>query len=259
MPPWTGIRLDGYVHPAFAERGIGSALHERGKRRAEALSRRAPPDETIVIYHGAWHGTAAAAFLRHRGWEPARTFWRMRIEMDGPPPSLAWPGGIVVRAASIPEDEVPLHAAMEEAFADHWDHRPVPFDRWIHDYRTHPGYDPTLWFVAWEGREIAGAVICRRFTSDEPDCAWIDDVGVRPPWRRRGVAMALLLHGFHELYRRGIRKAALMVDAGSAVGAPALYDRAGMIVHRRIDVFRKVLISRNARTATKRAQVTPTA
>jgi GNAT superfamily N-acetyltransferase len=131
---------------------------------------------------------------------------------------------------------------MEEAFGDHWEHRPVPFDRWLHDHRTHPGYDPGLWFLAVEGDDIAGGVICERFTSEQPDCAWVDDVAVRRPWRRRGVALALLLHAFGVLYRRGIRKAALTVDSDSPTGATGLYERAGMRVERSIDVFGKEIV-----------------
>jgi GNAT superfamily N-acetyltransferase len=165
----------------------------------------------------------------------------MRIDMSEPPPPPRWPEGIAVRGPR-PGEEPAVHEAMEEAFADHWEHRPVPFDRWLHDYRTHPGYDPGLWFLAVDGDDIAGGVICERFTSEEPDCGWVDDVAVRRPWRRRGVALALLLHAFGELYGRGIRKAALTVDSDSPTGATVLYERAGMRVERSIDVFGKEII-----------------
>jgi GNAT superfamily N-acetyltransferase len=131
---------------------------------------------------------------------------------------------------------------MEEAFADHWEHRPMTFDRWLHDYQTHPGYDRGLWFLAVDGDDIAGGVICERFTSEEPDCAWVDDVAVRRPWRRRGVALALLLHAFGVLYGRGIRKAALTVDSNSPTRATGLYERAGMQMERSIDVFGKEVV-----------------
>jgi mycothiol synthase len=93
-----------------------------------------------------------------------------------------------------------------------------------------------------DGDDIAGGVICERFTSEEPDCGWVDDVAVRRPWRRRGVALALLLHAFGELFGRGIRKAALTVDSDSPTGATVLYERAGMRVDRSIDVFGKEII-----------------
>jgi mycothiol synthase len=62
---------------------------------------------------------------------------------------------------------------------------------------------------------------------------------VRRPWRRRGIALALLQHELGVLYARGIRAAMLSVDADSPTGATRLYERAGMREHRRIDVYSK--------------------
>jgi mycothiol synthase len=56
----------------------------------------------------------------------------------------------------------------------------------------------------------------------------VGTLGVRRPWRRRGVALALLQHSFGEFYRRGLRKAGLGVDASSLTGATRLYRKAGM-------------------------------
>ena len=55
-------------------------------------------------------------------------------------------------------------------------------------------------------------------------------VGVRRPWRKRGLGLALLRHAFAEYHRHGVRKVGLSVDAESSTGAPRLYGRAGMRV-----------------------------
>jgi mycothiol synthase len=241
-PPWNSFRLDGYVHPDATGRGLGTELLERGEARARELALRGTPGDRVVAFHGVWHGAAGARLLGQRGFTPSRVFWRMRIEMESPPRTPEWPDGITVRPARQGE-EAAIHAASEEAFADHWEHRPSTLHRWLHDQRAHPGYDPSLWFVGVDGEQIAGLVLCRRFDSEEPDAAYIEDVSVRRPWRRRGLALALLLHAFGELHRQGIKKAVLDVDAESAMGAPRLYERAGMQVQRRIDVFGKVLVA----------------
>ena len=240
--PWTGLRVDGYVHPEHWGRGIGSALLARGEQRAQGLAGLAPPGERVELFHGTWHGTTPARLLEGRGYELARTYWRMRIEMDRPPRPPAPPDGITIRTALEGEDEPAIHTASEEAFADHWRHRPTPLDQWLYGYRSHPSYDPELWFLAVDGPEIAGVVICHRTTSEEPDGAWVEDVSVRRPWRGRGVATELLLHAFGQLYRRGIRTAALDVDSENPTGATKVYERAGMRVQRRIDVYRKELV-----------------
>jgi mycothiol synthase len=69
----------------------------------------------------------------------------------------------------------------------------------------------------------------------------VDDVGVRRPWRRQGLALALLRHAFGEFYRRDIQGAALVVDATSLTGATKLYEKAGMQVFRQFDSYEKVL------------------
>ena len=45
-----------------------------------------------------------------------------------------------------------MHAAQQESFRDHWEH----IDRSIEEWRTllveTPGFDPSLWFIARDGR-----------------------------------------------------------------------------------------------------------
>ena len=62
-------------------------------------------------------------------------------------------------------------------------------------------------------------------------------LGVRRPWRRRGIALALLHHAFGELYRRGKHRVVLGVDSQSLTGALRLYERAGMHVQLQYDNY----------------------
>ena len=98
-------------------------------------------------------------------------------------------------------------------------------------------FDPTLWFLADDGSDDAGASICAL----RGDIGWINTLGVRRPWRRRGVALALLQHSFGELYRRGRRNVRLGVDASSLTGATRLYERAGMREDRRYVIYSREL------------------
>jgi mycothiol synthase len=68
--------------------------------------------------------------------------------------------------------------------------------------------------------------------AEDPEMGWLFGLGVRRPWRRRGLALALLHHCFGELYRRGRRKVSLGVDAQNLTGATRLYERAGMHIQR---------------------------
>jgi ribosomal protein S18 acetylase RimI-like enzyme len=70
---------------------------------------------------------------------------------------------------------------------------------------------------------------------------WVDVLGTRRPYRRRGLAEALLRHVFRELYVRGARQVGLGVDAENPTGATRLYERVGMRVASASDVYAKTL------------------
>ncbi len=59
---------------------------------------------------------------------------------------------------------------------------------------------------------------------------WVAILGVRRPWRKRGLGIALLYKTFSEFYLRGTKKISLGVDAASQTGATQLYKRARMSV-----------------------------
>ena len=52
-------------------------------------------------------------------------------------------------------------------------------------------------------------------------------VSVRRPWRKRGLARALLAESFRALRERGIHDACLGVNADNPSGAVALYESVG--------------------------------
>ena len=58
--------------------------------------------------------------------------------------------------------------------------------------------------------------------------SYIYHVFVRPAWRHRGIAAALLRHAFLALCDRGCRMAELHVDSENTTGALELYRSVGM-------------------------------
>ena len=83
--------------------------------------------------------------------------------------------------------------------------------------------------------------LCNPKEAGDPETAWIGVVGVRSPWRRRGLALALLHHSFGIFYQQGRRRIALEVDTQNPTGATRLYEKAGMHVERQYDFFEKEL------------------
>ena len=57
---------------------------------------------------------------------------------------------------------------------------------------------------------------------------WVGSLGVRRPWRKRGLGEALLLQSFYNLHANGYKTIGLGVDAQNPTGATRLYKKAGM-------------------------------
>jgi ribosomal protein S18 acetylase RimI-like enzyme len=64
-------------------------------------------------------------------------------------------------------------------------------------------------------------------------------VFTRRPWRRRGLATALIARSLVVLRERGMTSAALGVDAANASGALGLYEGLGFAVDTRASAWRK--------------------
>ncbi len=144
-----------------------------------------------------------------------------------------------------PGQERAVLLADRDAFRDHWGHVERPFEvdyrRLMHFIENDPEFDPDLWFLALDGDEIAGISLCSPSAAGHPDTGWVNALGVRRPWRRRGLALALLHHSFCTFYQRGRQKVGLGVDAESLTGATRLYERAGMLPVRQTAAYEKVL------------------
>jgi ribosomal protein S18 acetylase RimI-like enzyme len=96
-------------------------------------------------------------------------------------------------------------------------------------------------FLALDGAEPAGCCICGLHGSGDPSFGYVATLAVRRPWRRRGLGLALLHHSFREFHHRGMTQAALDADAESLTGAVRLYERAGMHIHKRREVYEKAV------------------
>lgn len=104
-------------------------------------------------------------------------------------------------------------------------------------------FDPTLWFLAMAGEEVAGISLCYDHAFDDHEMGWVGSLGVRRPWRGQGLGLALLQHSFQEFHRRGKARGGLSVDAESLTGATRLYLKAGMHSdpQRQFNLFEKEL------------------
>jgi mycothiol synthase len=229
------------VHPDHRRQGIGTALLGLMEGRARQQIADMPEGARVVLQGGVHSPNAdARRFVERAGYTHVRSHWRMAIDLDGAPPAPQWPDSIAVRTFVRGQDERAVFHCVDEAFSDHWGHVPARYDEWENWTWKRADFDPSLWFLAVDernGGQIAG------FALDwhDPIQGWVGTLGVLRPYRKRGLAQALLYQSFGEFWRRGERRVVLGVDSQNLTGATRLYQRVGMRVARQWDSFVKEL------------------
>lgn len=231
-----------YVRPHLWGRGLNAWLMGLAEERVRTRSELEPA--VLRVARFADNEPAERLFVA-LGYGLVRTFWMMRIALDSPPSVARVPDGIVIRTFEPGRDELPTYTALAEGFAEHWGGPFGSFEEWrhLHVDGEGSGFDPSLWFLATDGEEVVGAAGCLERSPRSDDTAEVAELAVRSPWRRRGIALALLHSAFGEFHRRGLPMAELGVDAENPTGATHLYERAGMHVAFSWELWEKQLSS----------------
>lgn len=230
-------RVNLYVHPGWRRRGLGSLLFARVLARANQRIADDPGDTRIVLQgftKGGWE--PGLSFAAHHGFAVTRRYFRMRIDMTEAPPAPLLPDGIEIRTFRPGLDDRATFDAVQDAFADHWGFLPMEYEDWRRRLER-PDFDPSLWFLAVRGEEICGTSLCNVI----PNTGWIGSLSVRRPYRRIGLAKALLHRSFAAFWERGQPTVALGVDASSLTGATRLYEAVGMRVAESYDQLEREL------------------
>jgi ribosomal protein S18 acetylase RimI-like enzyme len=177
--------------------------------------------------------------------EVIRHFYEMHIEFDNLPEAPAVPEGIEIRSFDPETELAGVALTYQDSFKDHFGFVEEPFEKLMEGVRymieNDPHYDPAFWFVAMDGDQMAGISLCSPKTIEDPEMGFVDVLGVRRPWRGRGLGLALLQHSFVQMVGNGSKRAGLGVDASSLTGATRLYEKAGMSVARQYNAYRKIL------------------
>jgi ribosomal protein S18 acetylase RimI-like enzyme len=220
----------GIVAQGAKGRGLGAMLAARGE---EAAARHSVTKTHVFTLAD---DAAAAVLFRSRGYREVRRFYEMAIELDAEPDVPELPAPLVLEPFRD-GDERAFHHATLESFQDHWEWSGLPFDEWwaMRQGQDHDAHGP-LWFVVRDGDEIAA--VARNDARSTG--GYVGLLGVRRPWRGRGLGKALLYRTFAEFWQRGLTRVTLGVDAESPTGATKLYESVGMTVESANVVFEKV-------------------
>lgn len=236
--------LEGWVRPEHRRRGMGRALLRWGEARAREAAASWPGDASHVAV--GWPDeqvTGAIALFEAEGYETVRYGFMMIRPLDEPIPAAPLPAGLDIRPVRA-ADHRRIWDADVEAFRDHWD-AAVRTDEDFAAWFASPDLDTSLWRVAWDGDEVSGSVMNFVYPEENErlgiERGWLEHVSVRRPWRRRGLAAALIADSLRALRDRGLAEAALVVDAENPTGALRLYESLGFRRHRTGVQYRKIL------------------
>jgi mycothiol synthase len=236
--PHVEIQADYYIHPTMRGGGLDEPILACLEERALEHRTAAPRGQVVRLrLFNNMKDEPRAALLLARGYERVRTFFRMIIDLRGGFPPARWPQGIVPRAYVPGRDDRAFEETIQESFADHYAFSHEPHAEWAERRLKHPEFAPDLCTLAWDGEVVAGALLPFRFEGS----GWVRELGVRPPWRGRGIGRALLLHVFALFAERGLHRVSLGVDALNPTGATQLYESVGMRVTQRYDLHEKGL------------------
>lgn len=232
----------GFLNPAWRRRGIGTAMLHWFQARLRVIAAEHPEDGPR--FYESWvadteHGVAA--LLEANGYTPIRYGFEMvRRNLDEVPP-VDLPAGLEMRPV-LPEHYRAIWDASDEAFRDHWGYTPpdeADYEAWL---KNPVVFTPQLWQVAWDGDQVAGQV--RNFINQQENeeygrkRGYTEFISVRRPWRRRGLACALILRSLRLLHSMGMEEAALGVDAENLSGALRVYESCGFTVVKRFATYR---------------------
>jgi GNAT superfamily N-acetyltransferase len=233
----------GHVVPGWRRRGIGGAiltwLEDRQRKIAATHPQDGPRFHQAESFDSAY---ATIALLERCEYAVARRWYEMTRPLSEEIPDVALPDGLEVRPVT-PEQYRRIWDADVEAFRDHWgfaEPKEEDYQRWLEDPVV---MQPELWQIAWDGDEIAGQV--RSFINHRmnEERGWkrghSEFISVRRPYRRRGLATALIMRSLRILKHQGMTEAALGVDTENISGALRLYESCGFRVARSGAVYRK--------------------
>ena len=237
----------GWVAPEWRGRGLGTALLRwtEGRIRAEAAR---SGDRWEFAGNASSTEVEATALLRDNGYRPAYTvvemeldwerFDQLDIEIFAKYPVAN--AEIAIRDGDA-ADAARIAASVDEAYRGEYDNGRYAEQFDPADYAEELAgepHDPALWRVAWAGDEIAGQVI----PLIERGRAEIYEVSVRPAWRRRGIARALLVEAIRELRRREIAVVRLHTVAEFPTRAVELYESLGFNRLKEFPRYRKAAL-----------------
>lgn len=231
---WVYLNL-GWVLPEWRGRGLGRALLRFGEDRSRRLAEAEHPHQKAEFAANASSlELEAQSLLLAQGYSPVYTVLEMGLDPAAELILPPLPAGFVLQPVS-PDQFAQIAESVRDSYQDEYPdgHFGSRFDlqAYVLDLSS-TEHDRRLWQVAWDGERVAGQVLS---LLSGPGQAEVFEVSVRPAYRRRGLARALLLLALQALRERGAVDIRLCTVAEFRTRACDLYTSAGFrVLHQNI-------------------------
>ncbi|HEV7641880.1 MAG TPA: GNAT family N-acetyltransferase [Gaiellaceae bacterium] len=229
---YAGLDENGEFVHAARDPDVGDALIAHVEDRARVR------DFPYLAVVAAREDAPLYGAVQRNGYGLDRAILRMWRMLDGDLRDPVWPEGVTLRLYTDAEAER-VQTLLDEEYA-RWDPSYVARSHatWLTFMTEHEDFDPALWFLAERDDEL---VACALHWKESQGRGWVKDLVVRESERGRGLAKALLHHGFRAYAERGADRVGLKVDSTNPTGAPQLYERLGFVTDQRLEIWRKAL------------------
>jgi GNAT superfamily N-acetyltransferase len=214
---------------ALQDVAVAAAVDHAVAAAGRIVAARQEPGWTLRITCPEQDERLGAAVQAH-GLTGVRRFYRMQIASDSPdvpPIAPPLPPGVEIVLRDDEETRRTIWALDNEAFLDHWNFTPSPYEEWWEHFSSGQTRDPDGWWLLTVDGDPAAFCILDDSRA-ELGQGYVSVLGVRRAYRGRGLATLLLQRAFVRHREMGRSATLLGVDAESLTGAVGVYERVGM-------------------------------
>jgi mycothiol synthase len=235
-----------FLRKEYRDSGAWPAMVQNNERHLLDIA--AGHTQLTEMYFQAWasdYQKTWMSVLEDEGYRVTRRFNNMIFRL-GDVPQKALPDGLEVRPVTrqdmraVWEALKEMNSGLFENVVQDW--LDEKFPAWLEN----PENDPRYWQVAWDGNMLAGMVLAHFDEQDnqvrQHKHGFTEHIYVRPGWRGRGLASALISRGLQVLKEQGIEEAELGVDSENETAAFRLYENLGYQTFSVDTWFRKPMV-----------------
>ncbi|NEQ37081.1 MAG: GNAT family N-acetyltransferase [Okeania sp. SIO3I5] len=171
------------------------------------------------------------ALLENCDFKIERYLFTMERSLTEPIPEAIFPEGFTLKNIDNEADAAAWTEMFNQTFIDHWNHQDITVE-FVKNKLNNSKYQPELSLVAVAPDGTFAALCDCQIHPENNELkgrkdGYINILGTRRGFRKRGLGRGILLSGLKLLKAEGMETAVLYVDADNLLGATRLYESVG--------------------------------